>query len=144
MRFFLKSLLNKVCFLPAILEALECCRKWWSRSYRYCFCFEVLDCWLKLTSDALHLCFAGVLEANFVEPAHDKQGFERTTVLARLESRLIQMQKNYWFVFLASHLTITSFTCKADILLSLLMAIFLLGALTVIELVMLHGVIKNF
>lgn len=90
------------------------------------------------------MCFAGVLEANFVEPAHDKQGFERTTVLARLESRLIQMQKNYWFVFLASHLTITSFTCKADILLSLLMAIFLLGALTVIELVMLHGVIKNF
>ncbi|EOA18230.1 hypothetical protein CARUB_v10006721mg [Capsella rubella] len=38
----------------------------------------------------------GVLEANFVEPAHDKQGFERTTVLSRLESRLVQMQKNYW------------------------------------------------
>ncbi|GAY56283.1 protein MICRORCHIDIA 4 [Citrus sinensis] len=38
----------------------------------------------------------GVLEANFVEPAHDKQGFERTTVLARLEARLIQMQKDYW------------------------------------------------
>ncbi|KAL2539640.1 Histidine kinase [Abeliophyllum distichum] len=38
----------------------------------------------------------GVLEANFVEPAHDKQGFERTTVLARLEARLIQMQKTYW------------------------------------------------
>ncbi|KAL6576254.1 hypothetical protein OROHE_000035 [Orobanche hederae] len=38
----------------------------------------------------------GVLEANFVEPAHDKQGFERTTVLARLETRLIQMQKTYW------------------------------------------------
>ncbi|KAF3438470.1 hypothetical protein FNV43_RR21232 [Rhamnella rubrinervis] len=38
----------------------------------------------------------GVLEANFVEPAHDKQGFERTTVLAKLESRLIQMQKTYW------------------------------------------------
>ncbi|XP_059443373.1 protein MICRORCHIDIA 7-like [Corylus avellana] len=38
----------------------------------------------------------GVLEANFVEPAHDKQGFERTTVLARLEARLVQMQKNYW------------------------------------------------
>ncbi|XVE63715.1 hypothetical protein DITRI_Ditri07aG0041900 [Diplodiscus trichospermus] len=38
----------------------------------------------------------GVLEANFVEPAHDKQGFERTTVLARLEARLIQMQKAYW------------------------------------------------
>ncbi|XP_062115867.1 protein MICRORCHIDIA 7-like isoform X2 [Humulus lupulus] len=38
----------------------------------------------------------GVLEANFVEPAHDKQGFERTTVLSRLEARLVQMQKNYW------------------------------------------------
>lgn len=38
----------------------------------------------------------GVLEADFVEPAHDKQGFERTTVLARLESRLIQVQKTYW------------------------------------------------
>ncbi|KAB1217500.1 MORC family CW-type zinc finger protein 3 [Morella rubra] len=38
----------------------------------------------------------GVLEANFVEPAHDKQGFERTTVLARLEARLKEMQKNYW------------------------------------------------
>ncbi|CAO2818298.1 unnamed protein product [Amaranthus hypochondriacus] len=38
----------------------------------------------------------GVLEANFVEPAHDKQGFERTTVLARLESKLVNMQKNYW------------------------------------------------
>ncbi|KAI9079687.1 hypothetical protein K1719_038308 [Acacia pycnantha] len=38
----------------------------------------------------------GVLEANFVEPAHDKQGFERTIVLSRLEQRLVQMQKNYW------------------------------------------------
>ncbi|XP_058093063.1 protein MICRORCHIDIA 7-like [Magnolia sinica] len=38
----------------------------------------------------------GVLEANFVEPAHDKQGFERTLVLQRLETRLIQMQKTYW------------------------------------------------
>ncbi|CAF1699557.1 unnamed protein product [Brassica oleracea] len=38
----------------------------------------------------------GVLEADFVEPAHDKQGFERTTVLSRLETRLLVMQKNYW------------------------------------------------
>ncbi|PKA64343.1 hypothetical protein AXF42_Ash009565 [Apostasia shenzhenica] len=38
----------------------------------------------------------GLLEANFVEPAHDKQGFERTTVLSRLEAKLIQMQKTYW------------------------------------------------
>ncbi|KAL8038015.1 hypothetical protein ABFS82_11G075900 [Erythranthe guttata] len=38
----------------------------------------------------------GVLEANFVEPAHDKQGFERTTALSRLEAKLIQLQKTYW------------------------------------------------
>ncbi|KAK4377796.1 hypothetical protein RND71_004092 [Anisodus tanguticus] len=38
----------------------------------------------------------GVLDANFVEPAHDKQGFERTIVLARLEARLQAMQKKYW------------------------------------------------
>ncbi|GLT38076.1 hypothetical protein SLA2020_123460 [Shorea laevis] len=38
----------------------------------------------------------GVLEANFVEPAHDKQGFERTTVLSRLEARLVAFQKDYW------------------------------------------------
>ncbi|XP_047971255.1 protein MICRORCHIDIA 4-like isoform X2 [Salvia hispanica] len=39
----------------------------------------------------------GVLQADFVEPAHDKQGFERTPVLSKLESRLIQMQKTYWY-----------------------------------------------
>ncbi|KAF6161550.1 hypothetical protein GIB67_009429 [Kingdonia uniflora] len=38
----------------------------------------------------------GVLEANFVEPAHDKQGFERTIVLSRLEARLKEFQKLYW------------------------------------------------
>ncbi|CAM8919145.1 unnamed protein product [Rhodiola kirilowii] len=38
----------------------------------------------------------GLLEANFVEPAHDKQGFERTIVLSRLENRLVHMQKQYW------------------------------------------------
>ncbi|CAM9002196.1 unnamed protein product [Rhodiola kirilowii] len=38
----------------------------------------------------------GILEANFVEPAHDKQGFERTTVLSRLENRLVHMQRQYW------------------------------------------------
>ncbi|KAI7755088.1 hypothetical protein M8C21_026760, partial [Ambrosia artemisiifolia] len=45
----------------------------------------------------------GVLEANFVEPAHDKQGFERTIVLSRLETRLIQMQKTYWPVNRRGH-----------------------------------------
>ncbi|CAI0627410.1 unnamed protein product [Linum tenue] len=38
----------------------------------------------------------GVLEANFIEPAHDKQGFERTTLLLRLEARLKDYQKQFW------------------------------------------------
>ncbi|XP_051133114.1 protein MICRORCHIDIA 7-like [Andrographis paniculata] len=38
----------------------------------------------------------GVIEANFVEPAHDKQGFARTTARSRLESRLMSNKKNYW------------------------------------------------
>jgi hypothetical protein len=39
---------------------------------------------------------AGVLEANFVEPAHDKQGFESTPLLQRLEKWLARSQKSYW------------------------------------------------
>ncbi|CAN0925230.1 Protein MICRORCHIDIA 7 [Linum grandiflorum] len=38
----------------------------------------------------------GVLEANFIEPAHDKQGFERTISLSRLENRLKEYQKDFW------------------------------------------------
>eukprot|EP00249_Psilotum_nudum_P017714 c26454_g1_i1 orf=114-2621(+) len=38
----------------------------------------------------------GVLEANFIEPAHDKQDFERTPILQRLETRLKQMTIEYW------------------------------------------------
>ncbi|KAM0984441.1 hypothetical protein EV1_011933 [Malus domestica] len=40
----------------------------------------------------------GVLEADFVEPTHDKQGFERTAVLSRLENKLVKIQKDYWYV----------------------------------------------
>ncbi|XP_054824316.1 protein MICRORCHIDIA 2-like isoform X2 [Prosopis cineraria] len=38
----------------------------------------------------------GVLEVNFVEPAHDKQDFERSLLFIRLESRLKQMTMEYW------------------------------------------------
>ncbi|VFQ74044.1 unnamed protein product [Cuscuta campestris] len=38
----------------------------------------------------------GVLEANFIEPAHDKQDFERSTIFYRLETRLKQMIMEYW------------------------------------------------
>ncbi|PON71531.1 Histidine kinase-like ATPase, C-terminal domain containing protein [Parasponia andersonii] len=38
----------------------------------------------------------GVLEANFIEPAHDKQDFERSSLFIRLETRLKQMVNDYW------------------------------------------------
>ncbi|KAG5245559.1 hypothetical protein OIU77_019235 [Salix suchowensis] len=38
----------------------------------------------------------GVLEANFIEPAHDKQDFERSSLYIRLEARLKQMVMDYW------------------------------------------------
>ncbi|KAJ0247993.1 hypothetical protein HA466_0163680 [Hirschfeldia incana] len=38
----------------------------------------------------------GLLEANFIQPAHNKQGFERTALLARVENRLNKFQKTYW------------------------------------------------
>ena len=50
----------------------------------------------------------GVLEANFVEPAHDKQGFERTNVLQRLEQRLVGIQKDFWFVIFPRHVILVS------------------------------------
>ncbi|XP_021274713.1 protein MICRORCHIDIA 2-like [Herrania umbratica] len=38
----------------------------------------------------------GVLEADFIEPAHDKQDFERSSLSVRLENRLKQMVADYW------------------------------------------------
>ncbi|XAR73817.1 hypothetical protein NMG60_11007911 [Bertholletia excelsa] len=38
----------------------------------------------------------GVVEANFIEPAHDKQDFERSSLFLRLEQRLKQMVAEYW------------------------------------------------
>ncbi|CAN0861472.1 Protein MICRORCHIDIA 2 [Linum grandiflorum] len=38
----------------------------------------------------------GVLEANFIEPAHDKQDFERSSVFLRLETKLRQILMEYW------------------------------------------------
>ncbi|XP_065852635.1 protein MICRORCHIDIA 2-like [Euphorbia lathyris] len=38
----------------------------------------------------------GVLEANFIEPAHDKQDFERSPLFIRLEAKLKQIQMEYW------------------------------------------------
>ncbi|KAK4803792.1 hypothetical protein SAY86_003609 [Trapa natans] len=38
----------------------------------------------------------GVLEANFVEPIHNKQDFERTSLFQKLEGRLKEMTWEYW------------------------------------------------
>lgn len=38
----------------------------------------------------------GVLEANFVEPTHNKQDFERTSLFQKLEGRLKEMTWEYW------------------------------------------------
>ncbi|XP_028118747.1 protein MICRORCHIDIA 6-like isoform X4 [Camellia sinensis] len=38
----------------------------------------------------------GVLEANFVEPTHNKQDFEKTSLFQKLEARLKEMTLEYW------------------------------------------------
>lgn len=38
----------------------------------------------------------GVLEANFIKPAHDKQDFERSALFIRLEGKLKDMVSEYW------------------------------------------------
>ncbi|OMO56951.1 hypothetical protein CCACVL1_26096 [Corchorus capsularis] len=38
----------------------------------------------------------GVLEADFIEPAHDKQDFERSSLFVRLENKLKQMVAEFW------------------------------------------------
>ncbi|THU47998.1 hypothetical protein C4D60_Mb09t21580 [Musa balbisiana] len=37
-----------------------------------------------------------VLEANFIKPTHDKQGFEKSSVFKKLETRLKEMTYEYW------------------------------------------------
>lgn len=60
--------------------------------------YEMLFFLQFLTFDAYMI---GVLEANFIEPAHDKQDFERSSLFIRLEARMKQMVLDYWFVFLS-------------------------------------------
>lgn len=38
----------------------------------------------------------GVLEANFIEPTHDKQDFEKTSIFQKLVNRLKEMTWEYW------------------------------------------------
>ncbi|XVE54980.1 hypothetical protein DITRI_Ditri03aG0124800 [Diplodiscus trichospermus] len=47
-------------------------------------------------SDSRGRGVVGVLEANFVEPTHNKQDFERTSLFQKLEVRLKEMTWEYW------------------------------------------------
>lgn len=63
----------------------------------FVLCIIWLGCLFVIYSLFVHI--PGVLEANFIEPAHDKQDFERTPLLIRLETRLKQMILDYWLGF---------------------------------------------
>lgn len=39
---------------------------------------------------------AGVLEADFIKPTHDKQDFEKSQLFQRLINRLKEMTNEYW------------------------------------------------
>lgn len=39
---------------------------------------------------------SGVLEVNFIKPTHDKQGFEKSALYQKLETRLKDMTNEYW------------------------------------------------
>ncbi|KAL2492634.1 Histidine kinase [Abeliophyllum distichum] len=47
-------------------------------------------------SDSRGKGVVGVLEANFIEPTHSKQDFEKTPVFQKLETRLKEMTQEYW------------------------------------------------
>ncbi|KAL3529476.1 hypothetical protein ACH5RR_008798 [Cinchona calisaya] len=47
-------------------------------------------------SDSRGRGVVGVLEANFIEPTHNKQDFEKTPIFQKLESRLKEMTWEYW------------------------------------------------
>ncbi|KAK1297803.1 hypothetical protein QJS10_CPB14g00087 [Acorus calamus] len=57
----------------------------------------ILPFWQVFRSEnSLGTGVCGVLEANFIEPTHDKQGFEKSYVFQKLESRLKEMTLEYW------------------------------------------------
>ncbi|KAL3835215.1 hypothetical protein ACJIZ3_009951 [Penstemon smallii] len=57
----------------------------------------ILPFWHVVTySDSRGRGVVGVLEANFIEPTHNKQEFEKTPVFQKLETRLKEMTLEYW------------------------------------------------
>ncbi|XP_047338867.1 protein MICRORCHIDIA 6 isoform X2 [Impatiens glandulifera] len=57
----------------------------------------ILPFWRVLTTlSSVGRGVVGVLEANFIEPTHNKQDFERTPLFQKLEQRLKEMAREYW------------------------------------------------
>ncbi|KAG2611530.1 hypothetical protein PVAP13_4KG123400 [Panicum virgatum] len=56
----------------------------------------ILPYWRAGSYNAKRRGIAGVLEADFIRPTHDKQDFERTGLFQRLETRLKDMATEYW------------------------------------------------
>ncbi|GMP30268.1 hypothetical protein CsSME_00005013 [Camellia sinensis var. sinensis] len=58
----------------------------------------ILPFWrvVKETTSSRGRGIVGVLEANFVEPTHNKQDFEKTSLFQKLEARLKEMTLEYW------------------------------------------------
>ncbi|XP_022741906.1 protein MICRORCHIDIA 6-like [Durio zibethinus] len=50
----------------------------------------------KETTNSLGRGVVGFLEANFIEPTHNKQDFEKTSLFQKLTVRLKQMTQEYW------------------------------------------------
>ncbi|KAG8635011.1 protein MICRORCHIDIA 6 isoform X2 [Manihot esculenta] len=58
----------------------------------------ILPFWrvLRNTTNSSGRGIVGVLEANYIEPTHNKQDFERSSLFQKLEDRLKQMTIEYW------------------------------------------------
>ncbi|KAJ4831497.1 hypothetical protein Tsubulata_004729 [Turnera subulata] len=59
----------------------------------------ILPFWRALhTTNSKGRGVVGVLEVNYIEPTHNKQDFEKTSLFQKLENRLKQMTTEYWLV----------------------------------------------
>ncbi|KAI4965833.1 hypothetical protein ZWY2020_048072 [Hordeum vulgare] len=66
-------------------------------SYAYCKSLDIhFPFWAAGSERGRGRGIAGVLEANFIRPTHDKQDFEKTELFQRLETRLKDMTMEYW------------------------------------------------
>lgn len=45
---------------------------------------------------------SGILQADYLEPTHNKQDFERTSLFQKFELRLKQMTWEYWYIVYAN------------------------------------------